>query len=571
MFSPKSCELAKPETGFLSPLEDYLIKLHLFDGSNIKSKVSICHINKNGKWIQETVSFGDLIQRTQEISHNNNEQDIYITQNTFLFGRQERFADNLNAFYIDIDYYNEPEHAHKSAEQVAEEAMQQLERIGFPEPTHVISSGRGLQILWCIKRERLTMHGNDIRKRWKAIQRHLSAALKSFGIDENAKDISRVFRIVGTINSKNGALVKLIWQKDNGFYRYKFEDFANQVFGDTREEYLAKRAKKDRLKAEQRAQRNKNNVLNFKAKKEARRKKRASEGKTILNGLPISVIMNMRAEELIRLVKVRFADGQIDEGQRNNFIFHIAVAKSYVTQSSSLLQKMIKIAQMIAPDLTVKDIENSIYSVLTRAEKAEKGELIIYNGRKRDPRYQYSTRRIINDLGITSEEMKRAGLVTLASPELKRKRKAVKERQRREDLGAREKREAKNAVNSEIWKLHLDGVSQTEIAKEMSMSRSTVRDRLKKLKAEGGPLEMVEVPVTQAKTAAESSKAKSASVTPSSTNILTFRPIRRRLKKVYEGDIYNDPFPEFHDIPLLDEETRYITPVRQLAAGEVPF
>ncbi|WP_281966803.1 hypothetical protein [Roseovarius nanhaiticus] len=571
MSLPNACEFANLHFNpFHSPLQDYLTKLHLFDGSNPNSKVTVCHIDSDGEWIPETISFKNLIQRTQEISYNNNEQDVYITQNVFRFGRKEQNADYINSFYIDIDYYKVPQHRHKSAEQVSMEAMRQLERLGLPEPTHVISSGRGLQLLWCIEKEKLTYHGNDVRKRWKALQKRLSGALESFGIDEGAKDISRVFRVVGTINSKNGALVRLIWQKSDGFYRYKFEDFANQVFGDTREEYHARRAERDRVKSEKQAQRNKNNVVDMKARKAARAKKRASEGKAVMNGLPISTIMDMRAEELIRLVKVRFANSHINEGQRNNFIFHIALAKSYVTQSSSLLQKMVKIAQMIAPDLTVKDIENSIYSVVKRAEKAENGQLIIWNGRKRDPRYRYSTGRIIQDLGITTKEMKEAGLVTLASPELKRRRKAARERQRREEtLGARLKREARDAQNTQIWSLYQDGLSKTAIAKEMAMPRTTVRDRIKKLEETGVPAQEKAQSIEPVKTAATSPKRKGQAPKTSRPKIINLKAYISSKRKAGMTVDDDPPDPEF--IPLFDDDSDKYKHTRVLANGEIPF
>ena len=136
-------------------------------------------------------------------------EDVYYSQNTFY--KPKRRIDTirqLRSLYVDLDVYN----LGLSPEWVL--GKLELETFGndLPEPNMVIFSGRGLVLIWNI--EPIPYKAMPL---WRAIETYFVDQLKAVGADAKAADPARIFRLAGTINSKNQAVVKTEYRHD---YRY---------------------------------------------------------------------------------------------------------------------------------------------------------------------------------------------------------------------------------------------------------------------------------------------------------------------------------------------------------------
>ena len=136
-------------------------------------------------------------------------EDVYYSQNSFY--KPQRRIDNirqLRSLYVDLDVY--------TLGMTPEWVLGKLEFEYFgqaiPEPNMVIFSGRGLVLIWNI--EPIPYKAMPL---WRAVETFFVEQLKEVGADTKATDPARIFRLAGTINSKNRAIVKTEYRHD---YRY---------------------------------------------------------------------------------------------------------------------------------------------------------------------------------------------------------------------------------------------------------------------------------------------------------------------------------------------------------------
>lgn len=163
----------------------------------------------NGKFLQRHYKPEQLAEHLSECMG----EDIYFSQNTFY--RPQRRIENirqLRSLYIDVDCQNlgyDPEWV------VGKLELEQF-RQTIPEPNMIIYSGRGLVLIWLI--EPVPYKALPL---WNSVQNYLLTQLKDVGGDSKAIDAARVFRIAGSKNSKNGAMVRVEYRHD---YRYALRD-----------------------------------------------------------------------------------------------------------------------------------------------------------------------------------------------------------------------------------------------------------------------------------------------------------------------------------------------------------
>lgn len=178
-------------------------------------------------------------------------KDAYIAQNEF-FKPDRRLSSlsHLTSFYVDIDTYKLPKLQPLPPERLAELVLQACARAGVPEPTVIAYSGRGLQIKWVLT----TPVPARALPRWKALRSHLCACLETLNADTNALDAARVLRLVGSINSKSGEVVRIVHLayapsllarlRADGVVTYDFETFADAVLPLSRAELDAARTER---------------------------------------------------------------------------------------------------------------------------------------------------------------------------------------------------------------------------------------------------------------------------------------------------------------------------------------
>lgn len=153
----------------------------------------------------------DLLKR------NNRMADVYMALNTMQFvdhqiRRDQEHVRRLKFLYVDLDTY----HTDFNNEQILMNLEENYFNISIPVPSYVVSSGRGLYLLW-----RIDEHINAL-PRWKRAQEYLYDRLREFGADKCVtSDYARVFRIPGSINSKSGQEVKILRSYDRKYTLYE--------------------------------------------------------------------------------------------------------------------------------------------------------------------------------------------------------------------------------------------------------------------------------------------------------------------------------------------------------------
>lgn len=140
-------------------------------------------------------------------------EDVYFSQNTFF--KPQRRIDNirqLRSLYVDLDVYTKGLDPEWVLGKLEHEYFGQT----IPEPNLVVFSGRGLVLIWTI--DPIPYMAMPL---WRAVENYLVDQMKDLGADIKATDPARIFRLAGSINSKNKALVKAEYRHA---YRYDIHD-----------------------------------------------------------------------------------------------------------------------------------------------------------------------------------------------------------------------------------------------------------------------------------------------------------------------------------------------------------
>lgn len=164
------------------------------------------------EWVSTMVKYPD--SKVKNFCYTRNElmqlkltqHDSYMTLNTIQFKdgkikRDQEHVRRLKFLYMDLDTYN----TDFTNTQILMNLQENYFGQTIPNPSYVISSGRGMYLLWSINE-----HVNAL-PRWKKVQRYLYEQLQEFGADSHiTEDYARLFRIVGSRNSKSNSKVEII-------------------------------------------------------------------------------------------------------------------------------------------------------------------------------------------------------------------------------------------------------------------------------------------------------------------------------------------------------------------------
>jgi len=144
---------------------------------------------------------------------------VYLTQASYIWGKTEdknrfrttsEYLSDIRVVFVDLDIYSVPEFIGVSAEAVAQKVLDTCRAANIPDPL-IISSGRGLYTYWVLdKRLKVGKVYPDNVRNWKNVQNKLMGLLSRFGADSKVSDLTRVLRLVGTVNEKTGTAVRVI-------------------------------------------------------------------------------------------------------------------------------------------------------------------------------------------------------------------------------------------------------------------------------------------------------------------------------------------------------------------------
>ncbi|GAB6178966.1 hypothetical protein JCM14036_02850 [Desulfotomaculum defluvii] len=371
--------------------------------------------------------------------------DTYILQNTLY--KPERRIENIKQFracYLDLDCY--------LLNMVPGYVIDELEKGYFqrsvPEPNLIIHSGRGINLIWLI--EPVPYNALPL---WMAVQRYLVAQLKGVGVDSKATDPVRVFRLAGSVNSKNDARVTVE-------YRHNLKYTLRQI----QEEYLPE------------------------IKPRKGQKSKSGQSAKVHKLFNVYTLHGARLFDITKLVELRNYNVT---GYREIILFLYRYwSCCFLSDPGDALRQTLEINESFTEPLPHREVVKATES----AEKAwtakndQEADRLAREKGYPGAGYNISNKKLISWLDITEDEQR--GLTTIIGRKEKYRRERekdidkVREQDRKRQRKAREKAGSSSRNDylvqaekrrQDAVRMHQEGLKQKEIAEALKISLRHVR------------------------------------------------------------------------------------------------
>ena len=425
----------------------------LLHPGDAQGSVTIARKGLIRRWSETRVDLPDL---PYILGQMRGQPHVYLSQQRFDGWRRISRLKELGSCYLDLDFRNTVRYAEVESEHVADAVLMRLDDLGLPDPW-LLHTGRGLLALWPFDPQ-----PRHILPRWRAMQRHLKEALHGFGVDAGAMDAARVFRVCGTLNLSavpEDREVKLLHVASTT--RWDFEDLAREVLPETRP---------GELDAE---------IVSLNAKRAGKRAHNG--GFTPAKRLTWSTMWESRLTDLQKVRHGRWW-GEIPTGWRDYWMLLAGTAMSWLSPAGVLQRELHALANE-AGRWDLDETKTRLSAVIHRAQMADRGETVEFNGQLWDPRYHYRTDTILELLEIDESEQRRLGLRALVSRNVRKEIEAADRRAQRREAGVQDRatyEAAAEARRRRIRELSASGMTQKAIASELHVSERTVRNALKR-------------------------------------------------------------------------------------------
>ena len=354
-----------------------------------------------------------------DLSINLNDKDVYISQNTFN-NRSRRLIHlkELKALYIDIDCYKV-----NLSKEAVKYFMEQDLYGQIPVPNMLVDSGRGLYYIIFLENT-----GAEELPKWQLVERYLYEKLKNLGADNKALDATRVLRVVGSTNSKNNELVKVI---DTYDYQYTLDEIIENYIP----EVIEDRKEKQKPKG---------------VRKKGRKKKFVSLF-TLYN------LYYTRFNDIKKLVEIRNYEMT---GYREITLFLIRYFLNiYHGDDDLVMEEVLEINNSFTEPLEIEEVFKATLSGATRATENV---------------YKYSNDKLIKLLNITPSEQRE--MATIISKSEKYYRNNKNRREQRRNKEGLTKREADKLNNENaILELRMKKYTLKQISEKLNLSIDYVK------------------------------------------------------------------------------------------------
>lgn len=337
--------------------------------------------------------------------------DVWISQNEF--HKPNRQVVNLWRIplcFIDLDTYKVPSLEGQSPDGLAGTLRHWCDVNSFPQPSLIVFSGRGLQVKWLLEKPL----PNRALPRWQAVQRELHRRLTHLGADANSLDASRVLRLVNTVHSGSGEMVRVLHRGitatdgavrlPSGLVGHDFDIFADAVLPLNRSQLELERHERESERDEGRA---------AKAARELARAKltlvRGESKETVgehpnLRKLSAGQLAWDRLADMRKLAELRGLDDGLPAGQRDLFLFLSSCFLAGAVNVVELMPEISELAREFVPTWSEGDVKSCVSSVLSRAASAARGDTVEFNGVQVSPRYRWRNAKLIDRLSVTPAE-----------------------------------------------------------------------------------------------------------------------------------------------------------------------
>ncbi|WP_461202637.1 AsnC family protein [Anoxybacillus sp. TBDG-1] len=371
-------------------------------------------------------------------------EDMYLSLNAFEYGyRKTGKLKQIRNIGIDIDCYKVGLPVPKVRERIIDLVYKGI----IPNPNLVIFSGRGLQIIYSIS--------GGASPTMAFLTQYITAQyiskLRNLGADTTTTDVTRVFRLPGSINSKNGKQVSVeIW---------------NKIEYDLAELYEYCTPLENRRKS--------------------KKSKKSIKGKLVILNNEAGLrtfysLNNARKNDLETLVALR--NGNIEKRNVLTYIYSYTVSL-ILKNKQQTIDFALQLNEHFQDPQEKREVERTAGNAYDDAME------FFVEFKKRDFKMWYkamdnikkpmANRTIIESLDITSEEMKH--MTTIIDAKEKRFRNTEYQQNKRRSQGilTREQyiKEHNNKLDDKLFKLHdlmqkKPNAKKSELARELGISRT---------------------------------------------------------------------------------------------------
>jgi len=400
-----------------------------------KESKNICLFKKEDKKVSQKFLTYEMLALGMKYGALIDENDVYISVNTFYSkSRNSDHIRHLRGLFVDLDIEKEG----LTREQVDKALEIKIQKGIIPRYTMKIDTGRGYHLIWSIE---------DAPKQalpiWQKVENKLIENLKELGADKVVRDCTRVLRLTGTKNSKNGKECLLL---ENTQRMYLLRNLF--------EVYQEKEVKEKPKNADSKA---------FKQRK-------------ILNCLNTYSLHFARKEDLLSICNMRKWNLT---GNRELVLFLYRYwSCAFLRETELALEQTLELNKRFTSPLGEQEVISATasaekyYNSLMENKNVKKpyidGKFIGFNPRNTT---------LINWLGITKEEQRE--LKTIIDKDEKYRRKNNK-RNPRNEKGLTPKQQELIELQEKVFELKDKNLSYREISKELNISLGKVQRLLKK-------------------------------------------------------------------------------------------
>lgn len=179
---------------FVTPESEFYL-IHGGHDARVTYAHSIKTANGGEEWIEKTYPHDEAAWHSGAYD---GFQDVFMSQNAFTFRRSVAHIRVITMAWVDCDTRNVPGLEEFDAEQLLDLVLDRFPAL--PMPTMLYDSGRGVHFKWLFDKS----IGRKQLEAWQTVMLALNELLADYGADLAAIDVARVMRASGTINSKNG-------------------------------------------------------------------------------------------------------------------------------------------------------------------------------------------------------------------------------------------------------------------------------------------------------------------------------------------------------------------------------
>lgn len=392
-------------------------------------------------------------------------RDTWISQAEFTVpNRRVVNLARVGLLFIDLDTYNSEIMRGRNVEEQINTVHFWCADRGIPHPSLIVFSGRGLQLKWFLD----NALPRAALPRWNACQKALVEALEPLGADRQARDASRVLRLVESLHSKSGERVEVVDVQGSADepVRYDFEQLAEILLPLTRFEL-------QRLREHRAAQK-----VDRQLRLQLVRDNPKAE---IFKGYNGRSLAWARLEDIRKLGQLR--DGWVSKQGASMRTTSLHWQLNFLCLSGAVNPSTFhfeakELAKQLDPTWAFSISE--LGTLRKKAESYASGQKIEFGGREWPALYTPKNQTLIDIFGITDAEQRQ--LRTIITPALATERDTIRQREKRRAAGVQERSEYLAGVNdrrTQIKQLKADGHSAAVIAKQLGVTTRTVFNALK--------------------------------------------------------------------------------------------